>query len=517
LNVLGTKKFVPERLFIERCRGGTTMRRNTLRTLLLSTAIMIAGAGVAAAQGMQTGGGAAAQTERGGARAHGGAQVRTQASGGHAATRASGAAHIRASQSSAVRTHENGGAARSRMSASERAGARNHAATRHESRGTHATVRSETHGRTAQSGANRNRTESRAESRTRAAAHNEKTNRHATARGETRQRETTGQASGRTSRDERAATRATRERSTTGAAANDTREQSRTQIRTSRTTITARQQTRLRETVTRARNVPRVTRVDFALRTGVVVPRHVHFVSVAAFPVLVDVFPAYRPYSFFVAEDEVVFVDNSHRIVDVVPLEGAYAAAGPAGGSAVIADVDLTPAEIRDVQEVLIEEGFPVAVTGVWDVRTREALVTFQRRRGLPVGRFDTRTVAALHLTDKISRSHVRETERTTTTGQGIRERSTERSQVNTREQNREPAARERGRAATTGQGGAAERMNEPGRAAERDNAAMSRGDRTMRPQRQLGERNTQTPRSTTGQAPRGGGYERGHTTDQSR
>ena len=505
------------------------MKRNILRTLLLSTTILIAGAGVAAAQGVQMGGGASAQTERTGTRAHGGAHAKTHAAGGgHAATRASGGthirasqsgAHIRASQSSAARAHETRGAARSRIGASEHAGARSHATAHSKPHGTRATVRSESRDRTAQSGASRNRTESRSH----AAASNadkERANRRATARSETRRHETTGQASrNQASREERSGTQAnrqaTRERSTIGSAVN-TREHDRTQIRTSRTTITARQQTRLRETVTRARNVPRVTRVNFALRAGVFVPRHVHFVSVAAFPVLVDVFPAYRRYSFFVAEDEVVFVDNSHRIVDVVPLEGAYAAAGPAGG-AVIAEVDLTPAEIRDVQEVLIEQGFPVVVSGVWDVRTREALVTFQRRRGLPVGRFGTRTVAALHLTDKISRSHVRESERTTTTGQGIRERSTERSQVNTRERNRESAARERGRAATTGQGRVSDQVNEPRRAAQRDKAAMSPGEQNARPQRQVGDRNGTATRSTTGQAPRDGAYERGHTTDQSR
>ena len=48
-------------------------------------------------------------------------------------------------------------------------------------------------------------------------------------------------------------------------------------------------------------------------------PSHVNIVSVSAFPTLIDVFPRFRDDSFFVVEDEIVFLDRDRRVVDVVP------------------------------------------------------------------------------------------------------------------------------------------------------------------------------------------------------
>ena len=45
-------------------------------------------------------------------------------------------------------------------------------------------------------------------------------------------------------------------------------------------------------------------------------------VRVSAFPALIDVFPYYRDDSFFVTEDQIVFVNPDRRIVDVVPIGG---------------------------------------------------------------------------------------------------------------------------------------------------------------------------------------------------
>src|SRR5215510_13589203 len=80
------------------------------------------------------------------------------------------------------------------------------------------------------------------------------------------------------------------------------------------TQISAQQQTSIQQSVLSARNVPRVNSVNFAVRTGAIVPRSVRFASVTTFPVLVEFFPQYRDYSFFVVEDEVVIVDRSHKI-----------------------------------------------------------------------------------------------------------------------------------------------------------------------------------------------------------
>ena len=84
------------------------------------------------------------------------------------------------------------------------------------------------------------------------------------------------------------------------------------------------------ELVMSSRNVPRVDHVSFSICTGAVVPRDLHFVSVTTYPELIEVFPRYRDYSFFVVEDEIVFVDRGHKIVDVVPMRGHGHVAGSA-------------------------------------------------------------------------------------------------------------------------------------------------------------------------------------------
>jgi peptidoglycan hydrolase-like protein with peptidoglycan-binding domain len=52
---------------------------------------------------------------------------------------------------------------------------------------------------------------------------------------------------------------------------------------------------------------------------------------------------------------------------------------------------------------VLIDRGFDVEVDGVFGTRTRQALITFQRRQGLQAtGSIDTRTVAKLGVQDRV-------------------------------------------------------------------------------------------------------------------
>jgi len=169
------------------------------------------------------------------------------------------------------------------------------------------------------------------------------------------------------------------------------------------TQITAQQQTTIRQNVLSARNVPRVDRVHFAVHTGAVVPRSVHVVSVSTFPVLVEVFPRYRDYSFFVVEDEIVIVDRGQRIVDVVPT-GPRARFSRSGKASSVAVVNLSEPEIRILQETLIERRFLHGrVTGVFDARTRMALIAFQRKEGFEAtGRIDTQTVTALGLSGRI-------------------------------------------------------------------------------------------------------------------
>src|SRR5205807_10511159 len=118
-----------------------------------------------------------------------------------------------------------------------------------------------------------------------------------------------------------------------------------------RVSLNAQQQTTLQRSVLSSRNVARVnaSSINFQVNTGVVVPRNISVVSVSAFPVLIDVFPAFRDDSFFVVDDEIVVLDRSRRIVDVVPAGPRTRFSHAGGGSA--AALNLNPDEIRVIQQ----------------------------------------------------------------------------------------------------------------------------------------------------------------------
>jgi peptidoglycan hydrolase-like protein with peptidoglycan-binding domain len=221
---------------------------------------------------------------------------------------------------------------------------------------------------------------------------------------------------------------ATKQKQTTGAANQSNSTEPTASIRSQAgVQVSSQQRTTIQRSVLEARNVPRVDRVSFSIHTGTVVPRNVRIVSVTTFPALIEVFPRYREYSFFVVEDEVVFVDRSHKIVDVVSFGGG-GHIGSASASTTVA-VDLSEPEIREVQTVLIREGYLRGrITGVFDTRTRTALISFQRKRGFEAnGRIDARTVTALGLEGKVkvksesssSSSSSSSSQSSSTTGQG--------------------------------------------------------------------------------------------------
>ena len=84
------------------------------------------------------------------------------------------------------------------------------------------------------------------------------------------------------------------------------------------TTITTEQRTRIRETVLRPGNAPRVSNVNFQINIGVVVPRTVR---VAPLPVtIVEIQPSWRGYMYFIVDDEIIIVEpGTLRIVAVIP------------------------------------------------------------------------------------------------------------------------------------------------------------------------------------------------------
>jgi len=159
-----------------------------------------------------------------------------------------------------------------------------------------------------------------------------------------------------------------------------------------------------RQTIFAQSNVPRVNNVNFRVNVGTVVPSEVRIVPVHQ--VLVEIRPEFRDHFFFVVQDDIVIVDNSRRIVAVVPTgpsgaqldSGSRSSGSRSSGGNVIALEDLNQAEIRQLQLVLINMGFDIGVAdGRLGAKTRQALVTFQQRRGIQAnGRIDQQTVVAL-------------------------------------------------------------------------------------------------------------------------
>jgi hypothetical protein len=84
-------------------------------------------------------------------------------------------------------------------------------------------------------------------------------------------------------------------------------------------TLSDEQRTRIRETVIGARGAPRVSRVDFNVVVGTVIPRgRIHVVPVPQ--TLVQIEPRWRGFLYFIYEDEVVIVNpRNMRIVAVLP------------------------------------------------------------------------------------------------------------------------------------------------------------------------------------------------------
>ena len=73
--------------------------------------------------------------------------------------------------------------------------------------------------------------------------------------------------------------------------------------------LTTEQKTKIRTTVMQSSSAPKVSRssINFNISVGTVVPRSVHFVSVPS--TLVEIHPAWRGYSYFVVDDEIIIVE----------------------------------------------------------------------------------------------------------------------------------------------------------------------------------------------------------------
>jgi hypothetical protein len=163
--------------------------------------------------------------------------------------------------------------------------------------------------------------------------------------------------------------------------------------------LTTEQRTQIREQVFTQSNVPRADNVNFSVRVGTTVPTSVRIVEVP--DVLIRIHPEWRAHRYFVVRDDVVIVDTSHRIVAVVPVGSSGARLdrgdGSVGARSGGAAMNLSVEEIREVQQVLIREGFDVEIDGGLGPKTRQALISFQGKNGLQAtGQIDTQTVTKL-------------------------------------------------------------------------------------------------------------------------
>jgi len=85
--------------------------------------------------------------------------------------------------------------------------------------------------------------------------------------------------------------------------------------------LTTEQRTQIRTTVLRSGNAPKVSRssINFNISVGTVVPRTVHFVTVP--DTIVEIHPAWRGYSYFIVDDEIIIVEpRSFKIVAVLTV-----------------------------------------------------------------------------------------------------------------------------------------------------------------------------------------------------
>jgi hypothetical protein len=81
-------------------------------------------------------------------------------------------------------------------------------------------------------------------------------------------------------------------------------------------TLTTEQRTRIRESV--LASGPRVTNVNFSLSVGTVVPQTVRVVAVPT--LLVEIYPQWRGFLYFIVGDQIIIVDQNHRIVAVITV-----------------------------------------------------------------------------------------------------------------------------------------------------------------------------------------------------
>ena len=84
-------------------------------------------------------------------------------------------------------------------------------------------------------------------------------------------------------------------------------------------TLSSEQKTKVRETVIRSGNAPRVTNVNFSVSVGTVIPRETRLAPLH--PVLVEIYPQWRSYRYVIVEERIIIIEpDSFKIVAIVEV-----------------------------------------------------------------------------------------------------------------------------------------------------------------------------------------------------
>jgi hypothetical protein len=80
-----------------------------------------------------------------------------------------------------------------------------------------------------------------------------------------------------------------------------------------KTAVTTEQRTEIRTVILKSGNAPRVTNVNFSISVGVNVPRTIRVAVLP--PRVVEIYPAWRGYRYFIVGDQIIIIDDGWRIV----------------------------------------------------------------------------------------------------------------------------------------------------------------------------------------------------------
>ncbi len=83
--------------------------------------------------------------------------------------------------------------------------------------------------------------------------------------------------------------------------------------------LSTEQKTRVRETIIRSSNAPRVTNVNFSVSIGTAIPRTVRIAPLP--PLLVEIYPDWRRYHYVIVEERIIIIDeSSYQIIAIVDV-----------------------------------------------------------------------------------------------------------------------------------------------------------------------------------------------------